>query len=450
MDEIYGRFVGWDDDIYDDTFHEVLGLEECASGGTVDEDAGSNILGFDDVCFVVTALDDREIVLNGVVTWEENPGALWPAPAGEPTRLLQFQGLEVDWNGQRFVMNGALADEPSMAGDPNDPDAKPGGLLQMVWDATHLAENRTYRFARVFNNTLLSLGASDTLAYHPDLGAVAMLISENWYAGETCSGGGIEDAALRLTTGTLDDDLTVGLPGCDTYAYFPESVSANLDSSGDQIRPELYRLLASLGMAGDSHTEHAIDTDQSQHYELAAQAGLTYLDPVEVEVGRVGAISDDNGGDTAYQVTLSFDVEDFLSLGLSLGDEVAGILRFYVANGGEEGGYSAAYFGGVSRSSQWSGTPTTGSLWVDHFEDDTIPVTGNPDHPWHAAIVTTTVRGILLVSPASLRLQMVVSTSASPGVLMQDGEFVSGICLRESDECPEELLPRLMVITQQD
>ncbi len=447
-DRIFDLFVGWDDDVYDDTFHQVLGLQECVSGGTVDDSADHNSLTFNNVCFIVTELDDREIVLNGVVTWQENPGALWPAPAGEPTRLLEFQGFEVDWNGQRFVMNGALADEPSMASDPNDPDARPGGLLHMAWDATHVGGNRTYRFARRFNSSLVSSGAADTLAYHPELGAVATLLSESWYAGDTCSGGGIEDVAVRLSTGTLDDDLAVGLPGCDAYFFVPEFASANLDSSGIQIRPELYRLLASLGMADDSHTGRTIGSDQSQHYELAAQPGPTYLDPVEVDIGRIGAISDSSGVDTAYQVTLSFDVEDFLSLGLALGDEVAGVLRFHVANRGEDGGHSAAYFGGVSRSSAWSGTPTTGSIWVDHNGTDPIAVTGHSDHPWHAAIVTTTIRGILLVPPASSRLQMVVSTSADADWLIQDGEFVSGICLRESEDCPEELLPTLMVITQ--
>ena len=429
---------GGDDEIYDSEFHELLGFEDCQTPGNTT--IADNSITFQDSCVVVTALDDREIVLNGEVTWQEDPGAIWPAPAGEPTRLLDFENLEVDWKGQRFVMNGAMADEPSAITSTSDPDAKPGGLLHMVWDATQEGAGRTFRFARRFQNTLVAPGVADDLAYHPGLGATATLISESWYAGDACDGGGIEDVALRLSSGTLEDELAVGLPGCDAYFFAPEFASANLDSSGVQIRPELYRLLASIDMAEGNHTERTLDADQDDHYELAAQAGPHFLEPEEVEIGRIGGISGNGGEDTAYQITLSFDPEELASLGSDA--VVAGVLRLYAASRGEDGEHSQFYSGRVTQE-EWTGEPT--DIWIDSGTDASS-LTRDREHPWHAAIVTSMVQTTLKQSRS--RVQMVVSTLAFPGLIMQEGEYISGICLREGDDCSDEQLPSLMVITE--
>lgn len=442
MDEQVLDAGGGDDTIYGDAFHQSLGFQECQAPGNTSVDA--NGITFDNSCIVVTALDDREIVLTGEVTWQDDPSLPWSVPGDQPTRLVEFENLDVDWNGQSFVMNGALADEPSMFNDPDDPDARPGGLLHMAWDATHQGTNRTFRFARRFQNTLVNPGAADDLAYHPDLGAIANLLSESWLAGDTCDDGGVDDVALGLYSDTLDDNLQVGLAGCDAYFFVPESASANLDSGGDQIRPELYRLLASIGMENGSHSEWTLDPDQDDHYELAAQDGLTYLEPEAVEIGRIGGISVNGVDDTAYQITLSFDPDDIAVSGLTPGQVVAGVLRFHVASRGADGGHAQFYGGGVTEE-EWSGELAKGEIWVDGAGD--ISLVGHPDQPWHAAIVTPVVE--TTVDHGRPRVQMVVSTLATPGQLMQDGDYTSGICLRdEGGECAEELLPSLMVITE--
>ncbi len=441
MDEEVLDAGGGDEDIYDDTYHQLLGFEACQSPGSTSID--DNTVTFTDSCVVVTALDEREIVLNGEVTWDDDPEALWPTPAGKPTRLLEFENIEVDWNGQTFVINGAMADEPSDISDPNDPDASRGGLLHMVWDAEQQGTGRTFRFARRFQNTLVTPGATDDLAYHPELGAVATLLAESWYAGDSCNGGGIEDVAVRLFSDTLEDDLAVALPGCDAYSYIPEFASANLDSKGIQIRPELYELLASIDMADDTRSERTLAPDQDEHYEIAAQTGPTYLAPKEVEIGRIGGVSGNGGSDTAYQITLSLDPGDIAALGLTPDDVSAGVLRLYVASRGKDGGHGEFYFDGVEQV-EWSGPPDTGDIWVDGAGEASI--SGHPDEPWHVAIVTSFVQTTLDESRS--RVQMIASTSAVPDILIQEGEYFSGVCLREGENCAEEQLPALMLITE--
>ena len=422
--------------------HAAVGLEECqdSQGGVTLE---GDTLEFSDACVVPVNLDGREFVLNGDVYLDQDPGVVWPDEDEQPTRLLEFSGLQVGWNGQQFSLVGAVAnqsfDDVVLPGETLS-----GEVLHAAWDVEHMGSSQVFRFAR----RMTSLGSDvyyQDLAYSMTLdGAVAQNGSMVWYETGNCSDEGLRSEGTQIVAADLEDPLFASATPCDTYFYDPVSTSPNIDSNDKPIQPRAYQLFASVGMENPGYRERTLPVQTERHFNLikTPDAQVAVEDPRDSGTGRAGSDGADDTSISHYQVTMSFDSDVIDSLSPS--DVLSGVLGFAQAGRGESAAQSGSPL--VVPVAWGADNPQPGDyqdnqvLFGDEGEDF-IRYVGDGAAPWRRAVVTN------FIQPENSAIQFVALRTGE--IDPRDGERFTEYCLRQGSLCSEEQLPVLTIITKE-
>gem|GEM_PF-5153956 len=394
---------------------EFMDLRECGSdeekhlGAPADSAAG---------CLRARSADNAEIDYQGGVNWHQDEEVF--------DQMVDLQGFELDWRGETFTLDGAV-------GFQEDPSA-----IYMAFDVTHHETQESYRYwIRHSYGLSITSPQINSIVFHPQQGAVAVMAETAFAREGSCEGGGFENEVGVMLDGAADTGPNTSIQfenwACDVFGF---GMVSSTDSEGAQVRQAIHPAFASLGM--DFGVEVTPWTTETTH-QLGMTAEDNYLEPELVAVAEMGY--EREGDDwTRYEIAMTYDMSDLPS---------------ELLNNGLLTAYLSAYSPSVTDDpnitmnqaamGDWGAEPS-GS---DYLGEDLTSASGqtglagNGGLPWWA--IDTTEMLELAIDEGRSHLNIVLQID-STGVILgppDEGEHIVTLCASQAGECEEYELPTI-------